>query len=135
MPGLPLQLRAVMAAFATLILAVVFSTAVIAAPPAATIREVDHLFAYLKSSGCKFNRNGAWSTAKEAVEHLKTKYDYLLERDLVTSTESFIERGASKSSVSGKPYLVQCGDTAAAESEEWFMAELLHYRASNADGR
>ena len=42
-------------------------------------------------------------------EHLQRKYDYLLKKSLVDTSEQFIQRAASKSSVSGKPYRVKCG--------------------------
>lgn len=106
----------------------ILSAAVTAAPPETTKAEVNHLFTYLKSSNCKFNRNGSWYSAEEAADHLRTKYDYLVKQDLITTTESFIERGASVSSMSGKPYQVQCGDSEPIESAKWFMVELSRFR-------
>ena len=93
-----------------------------------TTQEIAHLFAYLESSGCRFNRNGTWYPPKEAVAHLNKKYQYLLDKNLVPSTESFIERAASESSFTGKPYLVQCEGVAPTESALWFKAELTKYR-------
>ncbi|MCD6060617.1 MAG: hypothetical protein K0S16_928 [Moraxellaceae bacterium] len=90
--------------------------------------EVAHLFAHLQQSGCQFNRNGSWYAAGEAVAHLQKKFDYLQKKKLVASAEDFIARAASESSVSGKPYLVKCGATAAVPSGAWFRAALEKYR-------
>ncbi len=92
--------------------------------------EVSHLFAYLKSSGCQFNRNDSWYGAQEAADHLNDKYQYLLGKNRISSAEDFIAEAASKSSVSGNPYLVKCGNAAPVESAGWFRAELEQYRKS-----
>jgi hypothetical protein len=91
--------------------------------------EISYLLTYLKNSGCQFNRNGKWYSADEAVAHLDTKYDYLLKKNMLASAEDFIDKAAAKSSMSGKPYLVQCGSEAPAPSSAWFRAELAQYRS------
>lgn len=105
----------------------------IAAESHATARnEIDHLIGYLASSGCEFNRNGSWYSASSAVSHLKRKYEYLADRDLAPTAEAFIERAASESSASGKPYLVRCSGHPEVKSAVWFSAELAKFReASN----
>jgi len=90
--------------------------------------EIDHLFAYLADSACRFNRNGTWYPAREAKDHLKKKLEYLVRKGLVSTTESFIERAASKSSASGEPYLVECPGASAVQSGPWFTSELLRFR-------
>ena len=101
-----------------------------AAPLAATARaEVEALLARLQSSGCQFNRNGTWHSGAEAKAHLQRKLEYLEKKDMVGSAEQFIERGATASSSSGKPYLVRCGAAAAVESKVWLSAELTAMRA------
>jgi hypothetical protein len=50
----------------------------------------------------------------------------------VTSAETFIERGATQSSQSGKPYAVKCGDAAAVASADWLRDELQRFRAKKA---
>lgn len=99
-------------------------------PSEVTQQEIMHLFAYLKSSGCQFNRNGSWYGPQEAVDHLNDKYQYLLGKNHISSTEDFIAEAASQSSMSGKPYWVRCGDAAPVESAYWFRAELEKYRKS-----
>ena len=97
-------------------------------PAAATQKEIEQLFAALQQSQCQFQRNGTWYDAAKATDHLRQKYDYLLKRDLVPSTELFIERAATQSSVSGKPYQVRCGQSAPVTSKQWFDAQLKALR-------
>lgn len=115
-------------------LAISAAPAAAAAPSAATQAEVSHLFSYLAGSNCQFNRNGSWYSAPDAAAHLKKKYDYLADKGAVTTSERFIELGASKSSVSGKPYLVKCGQAQPVESGPWLGAELARYR-QKAEGK
>jgi Family of unknown function (DUF5329) len=112
-----------------LILFLMYSGASVAAEiSAATNLEISHLFSYLENSGCQFNRNGSWYTSKEAVDHIDKKFQYLRGKNLISTTESFIENAASKSSMSGKQYLVKCSDGIPTESAAWFLAELVKYR-------
>ena len=100
------------------------------APLAArTMAEIDHLFAYIGASGCKFNRNGSWHDMAEATEHVHVKYDWLRGRGMIDSAETFIDKAASRSSFSGSDYLVQCPGTPAVPTEGWLKAELARYRA------
>ena len=104
-------------------------SAIAQTPSAKTTREVGQLFAALKQSNCEFSRNGAWYSAEKASEHLQRKYDYLLKKRLVTTTESFIDLAATKSSISGKPYQVRCGKTAPVSSSSWFKSQLNAVRS------
>jgi hypothetical protein len=102
-----------------------------AEPNAATKQEVQHLFSYLEASGCQFFRNGTWYDSKAAAAHLQQKYQYLLDKGMLSNAESFIEKGATESSMSGKPYLVKCGtDGKPVESATWLKGELIKYRKS-----
>lgn len=107
---------------------------VAASPSPATKGEIIHLFTYLEKSGCQFNRNGSWYSSTEAVNHLQKKYQYLLDKNLISSSEDFIERAATQSSMSGKPYCVKCENAAPVESAAWFKRELTAYRKSNNTG-
>ena len=106
-----------------------FFSAAQAAEPAVTKVEIAHLFTTLEASNCQFNRNGSWHDAKEAAAHLSTKYKYLQNLNLIPSTEKFIERAATESSLSGKAYQIKCADNVAQLSAPWFMAALAKYRA------
>lgn len=95
-----------------------------------TRQEISHLFLYLENSGCQFNRYGTLYPPKDAVAHINQKYQYLLGKSLIPSAEAFIERAATESSFSSKPYLVQCNGGAPIESAIWFRAELANFRKS-----
>ena len=101
-----------------------------AATPEAARAEITHLMSAIEKSQCKFSRNGSWYDARMARKHLAKKFEYMDKRDLVPSTEVFIERGASTSSSSGKPYQMQCPGGAVMTSGEWLTAELKRYRAA-----
>lgn len=103
-----------------------------AAPTAKAQREVDGLIAALGNSGCEFERNGSWHDAKTARAHLQKKYDYLRKRGMADTAELFIERGASKSSMSGKPYRVRCPGKAVDTAAHWFELRLRTLRAAPA---
>jgi hypothetical protein len=90
--------------------------------------EIDHLFDYIAKSPCKFNRNGSWHDMVAARAHVNTKYEYLRDRGQIDSAESFIDNAASKSSFSGKDYLVQCPGTTTVPSADWLKSELVRYR-------
>jgi hypothetical protein len=109
-------------------IALVAASATWGAPRPHTAAEVEHLLAYLLASGCQFHRNGEWHDAATAARHLREKYEVMLRRDLITTAESFIERGASRSSMSGQPYLVRCAPAASVPSGDWFGAELQRHR-------
>jgi len=94
-------------------------------------QEIVHLLDYVAQSGCQFNRNGSWHDSKAARDHLQEKYDYLQRRKLVPDTKTFIERAASQSSMSGKPYLIRCGGGQPTTSAQWLNAELERYRAAH----
>ncbi len=102
-----------------------------AAPPdAQTQVEISHLLSYLAASDCDFYRNGNWYDAPEARDHLQRKLDYLAKRSLVGTTEDFISRAASSSSMSGEEYLVRCPGATPVKSRTWLAEELQRYRTA-----
>ena len=118
------------------ILFAAWSCVSLAAPTPAPVRaEIDALLARLQTSGCQFNRNGAWHNGAKAKEHLLNKLKYIERKGTVQSTEQFIELAASVSNSSGKPYEVKCGSAAPVPSQQWLTAELVKVRSSTADGK
>jgi len=111
-----------------ILLAAGLQGAACAAPDPKAQAEIAHLLDYVATPGCQFNRNGSWHEGAEARAHLKKKYDYLLKRDLVTNAESFIERAATESSMSGKPYQVRCGGGKAVASGPYLTEKLKRFR-------
>lgn len=114
---------------ASVLLPALVCAAASAAPltPAARA-EIDALLSRLETSGCEFYRNGSWHAAVAAAEHLRGKLAYVDERKLVASADEFIAVAASRSSVSGTPYLVRCGSQAPEESGTWLRGQLRSVR-------
>ena len=108
--------------------AAAFAQPVVPPVPARTQSEIDHLFDYISKSGCQFNRNGSWHDMVAARTHVNTKYEWLRDRGQIDSAESFIDNAASRSSFSGKDYLVQCPGQPSVSSGDWLKAELSRYR-------
>lgn len=88
--------------------------------------EIRHLLQFIGSSdGCTFVRNGKEYTTADARAHIEKKYAYA-ER-WIDSTEAFIELTATKSSMSGNPYMVRCNGMEF-PSAQWLSEELISYR-------
>ncbi|MCD9086946.1 DUF5329 domain-containing protein [Stenotrophomonas sp. SY1] len=103
----------------------------VAAPSPTAQREITGLMQALETSGCRFQRNGSWHDAAQARSHLQRKYDYLLKRDLADTAEQFIDRAASRSSISGKAYRVACPGAAEQDAGPWFLRQLRSLRESS----
>ncbi len=108
------------------------SAATAATPAPQAQREIDGLITALGSSKCEFERNGSWYDAGAAKAHLQTKFDYLRKRNMANTAELFIERGGSRSSMSGKPYHVRCAGQPVVDSAAWFKRKLIEMRAKPA---
>lgn len=94
-----------------------------AATPA---EEIEYLLATVGASNCTFIRNGKSYPAQDAEDHLRMKYGR--GRKYVKQAEQFVSRLASKSSMTGKPYRIQCEGEAAVNAADWFRAKLADYR-------
>ena len=81
----------------------------------------------MAESGCVFNRTGSLHSAEAAAEHLELKY--LRGKRYAGSAEAFIERLASKSSWSGKPYQMIC-DEQTQPTGDWLTATLEDIRTT-----
>jgi hypothetical protein len=88
--------------------------------------EIEYLLSTIGSSHCAFIRNGSRHSAPEAEEHLRMKYRR--GKRYAPTAEAFIERLASKSSMSNKPYQIDCPDHAVVTSGEWLSLKLAEYR-------
>lgn len=114
----------------SLLLLITFSVPGLAQQPdARTLDEINHLLDFIKSSQCDFNRNGTWYKASEAADHINTKYEYVLGKGFVGSSDDFIKYAATKSSMSGKKYVVRCGDNGIMDSSDWLHKELAAFRS------
>jgi hypothetical protein len=94
-----------------LLLPLVFVLLAVALPcradiSAETSTEIDELLQLVESSDCIFIRNGSEHDATDAADHLRLKLKR--GKKYVDTTEQFIDRLASESSWTGKPYTVRC---------------------------
>jgi hypothetical protein len=88
--------------------------------------EIEYLITTVGESGCTFIRNGSRHDAGDAASHMRLKYRR--GKRYATTAELFIERLASKSSFSGKPYAIKCPGSDAVPSGDWLSARLAEYR-------
>ena len=100
---------------------------VFALQPAATLadsmnEEIDYLISSVGRGGCTFIRNGNRLSGRNARAHLQSKRRR--NAHVIDSTEVFIEKIASKSATSGKPYLISCNGEIPQNANEWFTALL-----------
>ncbi|UCE89837.1 MAG: DUF5329 family protein [Pseudomonadota bacterium] len=112
-----------------LIAAVLLSSAVFAEVSSESKMEIDHLVSFVENTPCKINRNGKYHDGSEAISHIQKKYEYF--KDRINTAEQFIEYSATKSTMSGKYYLVKCGDSQPFKTREWLLKELENYREKN----
>ena len=102
-----------------------------AQPPVNVQMQVSFLLGYIEGSDCDFYRNGDWKNAKVAQAHIRDKYNYLVARNLINTTEEFIERAATESSLSGQAYKVRCKGGAIITSKKWLSDELSRLKTYN----
>jgi hypothetical protein len=88
---------------------------------------IAYLLDYVAHSNATFIRNGTTHTPAEAVAHIKAKYEHFKSR--IDSPEDFIRLSASKSLVSGKPYLVRMPDGKELHLDAWLTEALQKHRA------
>ena len=99
-----------------------------AAPAPKVAQEVNHLLGYIAKSGCSFYRNGAWIDASSAEAHARAKFDQLAQRGEIASVADFIEKAASKSSVTGLPYQVKCVGAPPTLTRNWLSEEQARHQ-------
>jgi hypothetical protein len=92
---------------------------------AGTTEEIESLLLFIEQSECTFIRNGNHYDALKAREHIEKKYAYYKERTI--TTEDFILYSATKSSITGAPYMVICNGVNQVTSD-WLNAELAELR-------
>ena len=87
---------------------------------------IDYLLDYVAKSDATFIRNGQTHTPAEAVNHIKAKYEHF-KKDIKTP-EDFIRLSASKSLLTGQPYLVRTKDGKEMQLSTWLTAALNKHR-------
>ena len=97
--------------------------AAVAAPPPVEQARIDKLIRYVETQkGMVFIRNGSEYSCEQAAKFLRGKMESM-GKD-VTSARDFIERIASKSSMSGKPYQVRLVDGTTLLAAHYLTEEL-----------
>ena len=94
---------------------------------------INYLFSFVANSECSFIRNDKTYTPQEAVSHMKRKYAHF--KDDIKSPEDFIRLSASKSLISGRPYMVKPRDGQMMKSETWLLEALKKYRQEQSGKR
>ena len=89
---------------------------------------INYLIDHVTKSDATFIRNGQSHTPAEAAAHIKAKYEHF--KSQIKTPEDFIRLSASKSLLTGKPYLVRTPDGKETHLEVWLTDALKEHRAS-----
>ena len=85
--------------------------------------KIEALIEFVQTSkNITFIRNGDEYSPEDAASHMQKKWDWL--EDDIKTARDFIEKAASKSSVSGKKYQVRLADGKVIFSSEFLLAKL-----------
>ncbi len=102
------------------------STNALAALSAEQQQEITHLIDFIRSAPCSIERNGKRYQGAEATKHILKKQTYFKKK--IDSAESFIRYSATKSELSGRPYMAYCAGEPPLASKTWLLRELERYR-------
>jgi len=92
--------------------------------------KIQHLIASVETlKGAKFIRNGSEYDARLAADHLRLKLKNAGKR--VRTAEDFIKYCASKSSITGVPYLIRFSDGTTVKAEVFFRRKLTAFAKDN----
>jgi hypothetical protein len=105
-----------------------FASLAAAATPTTAQAEVEYLLGAVANSGCEFNRNGEWYDSQKASAHLRDKYNALVALGRFVTAMDFIEGVATKSSLSGRAYLIRCARAEPVPTDQWLRDALARYR-------
>ena len=90
--------------------------------PLSEDRKIQMLIKAIEKSDLTFERNGTDYPAVEAAKHLDDKRKHAGTR--ITTAKDFIDKVASRSSLSGKEYHVKSKDGKRVPAETWLKGEL-----------
>lgn len=92
-------------------------------------KKIEFLISSVKNlKEAKFIRNGSEYNGKEAADHLRMKLNKAGGR--VKTAGDFIRLCASKSYVSGRPYMIRSSDGKTINTEEYFREKLKEYNST-----
>jgi hypothetical protein len=93
-------------------------------------RTIDFLLHRIEAADATFIRNGQEHTPKEAVAHVRAKYEHF--KKGIKTPEDFIRLAATKSLVSGQPYLIRTRDGKEMPVNVWLSEELKKHQRNEA---
>ena len=97
-----------------------------AAAPETSAETIEYLLAYVEQSKLAFVRNGQEHDSEAAAAHMRRKYEYF--KVGIATPEDFIGQVASKSLLSGRPYMVRLPGGREASVEAWLRDVLEKHR-------
>jgi hypothetical protein len=113
---------------ATLFVVLVVFSGAISAQDTTEKKKIEFLLSSVENlKGAKFIRNGTEHNGKEAAEHLRMKLQNTL---VVETANDFIKLCASKSSITGEPYMIRLPDGKTMKSAEYFREKLKEYQST-----
>ena len=95
-------------------------------PPENAASAIQYLLKYVADSGLIFIRNSENHDATDAAKHMNDKYQHYQEK--IETPEDFIKLCASKSLITGNPYLVIMEDGNQVRTDAWLKRALASYR-------
>ena len=101
-------------------------------PPSAAQAETGYLLALVEASSCEFYRNGTAYDGSRAGSHLRDKYALIVAADHVLTADAFVEKVATRSSMTGRPYEVSCAGHERVPLGPWLREALARYRTNGA---
>jgi uncharacterized protein DUF5329 len=87
---------------------------------------IDYLLDLVAKSDATFVRNGQTHNPQEAASHIKAKYEHF--KSEIKTPEDFIRLSASKSLLTGQPYLVRTVDGKEMHLDAWLTEALKKHR-------
>jgi len=104
--------------------------AICSAVPARAAESLEQTIAFLfhriETTDATFIRNGQAHTPQEAVRHVRDKYEHF--KGQIKTPEDFIRLAATKSLLTGQPYLVRTGDGKEMPLNLWLSNALREHR-------
>lgn len=88
---------------------------------------IKFLLDHIATADAEFARNGSTHTPAEAREHVNAKYEHF--KNQIKTPEDFIRLSATKSLLTGKPYLVKPKGGKEQTLSDWLTEALRAHRA------
>ena len=92
---------------------------------------INYLLDYVAKSDATFVRNGQTHAPQQAVDHIKAKYEHF--KNEIKTPEDFILLSASKSLLTGQPYLVRTRDGKEMHLDLWLRQALKEHQPAKHD--